>query len=359
LCESCHGKGGAGGDRAPALTNNRALRGRTEAQIEETIKSGTPGGMPAFTLPESQLNLLAAWVRSLNASAFDTKTEGDAATGEKLFFGSGQCSTCHMVRGRGASNGPDLSDIGNKSTVRELALVLADPTSQMGIHTTSTCPNWAFCPDEEWAVVDVHLRNGSMLRGFARNRAEHDIQLQTFDGKFHLLTDSEYTEIAREKQSYMPAFMGTSQQNRDLIAYLARLDGTPGGPLNFEPPPITVDEESEVMTPRNGEWPVHNGVPGGNRYSLFDRDLIRELSKIFSSSGSIPSAAPALKMTPIVHDGIMYVTAPGEVCALDARSGRQSGVITERPLSERQPPEAEEMLAAGRLAAEPRRSSAG
>ena len=322
LCESCHGKGGAGGDRAPALTNNRALRGRTEAQIEETIKSGTPGGMPAFTLPESQLNLLAAWVRSLNASAFDTKTEGDAATGEKLFFGSGQCSTCHMVRGRGASNGPDLSDIGNKSTVRELALVLADPTSQMGIHTTSTCPNWAFCPDEEWAVVDVHLRNGSMLRGFARNRAEHDIQLQTFDGKFHLLTDSEYTEIAREKQSYMPAFMGTSQQNRDLIAYLARLDGTPGGPLNFEPPPITVDEESEVMTPRNGEWPVHNGVPGGNRYSLLTEINSRTVKDLQLQWVNTLSGA-GLEMTPIVHDGIMYVTAPGEVCALDARSGRQ------------------------------------
>ena len=58
----------------------------------------------------------------------------------------------------GKVNGPDLSDIGRKSTRRELELVLDNPTSQMGIHTTPTCPSWAFCPDEVWAVVNVHLR---------------------------------------------------------------------------------------------------------------------------------------------------------------------------------------------------------
>ena len=44
--------------------------------------------------------------------------------------------------------------------VRELELVLENPTSQMGIHTTSTCPPWAFCPDETWGVVNVKLRDG-------------------------------------------------------------------------------------------------------------------------------------------------------------------------------------------------------
>src|SRR6266581_3730888 len=30
LCAACHGNGGAGGDRAPALVNNRGLRSRSE-----------------------------------------------------------------------------------------------------------------------------------------------------------------------------------------------------------------------------------------------------------------------------------------------------------------------------------------
>src|SRR5437667_7547935 len=43
-CEGCHGQGGAGGDRAPALINSRSLRSRNESQIRYVIKNGTPGG---------------------------------------------------------------------------------------------------------------------------------------------------------------------------------------------------------------------------------------------------------------------------------------------------------------------------
>src|SRR3954466_7861914 len=118
-CAGCHGEGGAGGDRAPALTNNINLRIMNEAQIQGLIKSGTPGGMPAFNLPDSQLQQLASWLRSLNQSAFDTKPGGNVAAGETFFFGKGQCASCHMVHGRGNSNGPDLSAIGHRSTVRE------------------------------------------------------------------------------------------------------------------------------------------------------------------------------------------------------------------------------------------------
>ena len=141
LCAGCHGEGGNGGDRAPGLMNNPSLRARDEAQIRDLIKNGTSGGMPAFKLPEGELLSLARWLRSLNMSAFDTKPSGDAHAGEEFFFGRGQCSTCHMVHGRGKVNGPDLSDIGRKSTVGELELVLENPTSQMGIHTTPTCPS--------------------------------------------------------------------------------------------------------------------------------------------------------------------------------------------------------------------------
>src|SRR5579864_5079833 len=203
-CESCHGEGGEGGDRAPALINSRSLRSRSERQIRDVIKNGTPGGMPAFALAELELQSLAAWVHSHNLSAYNTRPGGDVAAGEQFFFGGGQCSTCHMIHGRGKANGPDLSDIGLKSTVSEIVSALENPTAQMGMHTTPSCPSWAFCPDEAWAVVQVRLRNGSALRGFARNRAEHDLQLQTFDGRLHLLTDREYTEVTREKQSYMP-----------------------------------------------------------------------------------------------------------------------------------------------------------
>src|SRR5882762_1768687 len=233
-CEGCHGEGGEGGDRAPALINSRSLRSRNESQIRKLIKNGTPGGMPAFALAEPELQSLAAWVHSRNLSAYNTRPDGDVAAGEQFFFGGGQCSTYHMIHGKGKANGPDLSDIGLKATVSEIASALENPTAQMGMHTTASCPSWAFCPDETWAVVQVRLRNGSALRGFARNRAEHDLQLQAFDGRIHLVTDTDYEEITREPQSYMPPLKATASERQNLLAYLSSLAGISPGPLSNE-----------------------------------------------------------------------------------------------------------------------------
>src|SRR3954470_17676544 len=90
MCQGCHGEGGNGGDRAPALANNPFLRTQTETQIRELISTGTPGGMPSFKLPAGDLGSLAQWIHSLNMSAFDTKPAGNIAAGEAFYFGKGQ-----------------------------------------------------------------------------------------------------------------------------------------------------------------------------------------------------------------------------------------------------------------------------
>jgi PQQ-dependent dehydrogenase (methanol/ethanol family) len=227
-----------------------------------------------------------------------------------------------MIHGRGKANGPDLSDIGLKSTVPEIVLALENPTAQMGIHTTPSCPSWAFCPDEAWAVVRVQLRNGSTLRGFARNQAEHDLQLQTFDGNIHLLTDSDYEEVTRETESYMPPLKATVTEKGNLVAYLSSLAGISPGPLAGETEPISTESIQAVTTPKQGEWPTYNGVPGGNRYSPLDQIDTKNVGHLqlqwvhaLGSSG--------LETTPVVSDGIMYVTAPDQVCALDSQTGRE------------------------------------
>jgi mono/diheme cytochrome c family protein len=322
LCESCHGGGGAGGDRAPALINNRSLRSRSEAQIQELIRSGTPGGMPAFALLDEQLRPLANWVRSLNVSALDMKPAGDSIAGKEFFFGRGQCSTCHMVHGSGKSNGPDLSDVGRKSTLRELEAVLDNPTSQIGIHTTPTCPGWAFCPDESWVVVNVHLRSGATIRGFARNQSNRDIQLQDFQGKMHFLTSAEYDQITRENTSYMPPLKASAQERRDLIAFLSGLGGAISGPRPEEDAPLPKEAIRAAHFPKLGEWPNYNGGPGGNRYSALDQ-INRANVKRLQLDWVYSLPVKGLQVTPVVADGMMYVTAPGQVCAIDARSGRE------------------------------------
>ena len=210
-CAACHGPGGAGGERAPALNGNPDLRKLSAADIGNIIREGTSGGMPAFSsLPASDVAALAGWIHSMNLSALATAPPEKLAAGERFFFGEGGCSSCHMVHGRGAVNGPDLTNIAARSTMPEMEKVLDDPTSQMGVHSLAVCPPWAFCPDFSWAVVDVTLKNGTVLRGFARKRTEHELQLQSFDGKLHLLDAGEYTLVRQEKAIFHAAPEGHS-----------------------------------------------------------------------------------------------------------------------------------------------------
>ena len=111
LCAACHGAGGSGTDRGPALVNNRTLRSRSENEIRNVIRNGTSRGMPPFALPERELESLTRFIRSLEAPDHAATTPGDALAGERFFFGKGQCGSCHMVRGRGTASGPDLSNI--------------------------------------------------------------------------------------------------------------------------------------------------------------------------------------------------------------------------------------------------------
>jgi alcohol dehydrogenase (cytochrome c) len=69
-------------------------------------------------------------------------------------------------------------------------------------------------------------------------------------------------------------------------------------------------------------WPTYNGDPGGNRYTTLtqiDKASVARLAPrwMFNVAG-----AGGLQGTPVVADGIMYVTAPNECIALDAGSGR-------------------------------------
>jgi PQQ-dependent dehydrogenase (methanol/ethanol family) len=320
LCAACHGDRATGTDRGPALMNARSLRSRSEAQLRQLIRQGTRGGMPAFPLPEAQLNVLASAVRSWNASAYDAKPAGDAVAGQQFF--ESRCLSCHMVRGRGASNGPDLSNIGQELTVTEIEQTLANPSSRKGQRNGAACPSWAFCPDDPWGVVKVSLKRGGSLRGFARSRGQHDLQLQTFDGRLHSLSDRDYTAIETEKVSYMPAVSASEPERRNLVAYLSRLNGIPAGPLPQAPQTIPASDIQKIHQPAAGEWPGYHGSPSANRHSPLTQINTGNATRLTPAwSYSLPYLG--LQTTPLVADGIMYVTGPNQVCALASDTGRE------------------------------------
>jgi alcohol dehydrogenase (cytochrome c) len=78
----------------------------------------------------------------------------------------------------------------------------------------------------------------------------------------------------------------------------------------------------QAWVSRQGEWPTYNGVPGGNRYSMLDQINTKNVSHLqLQWVHSLPGSG--LETTPVVSDGVMYVTSPGHVCALDSRTGRE------------------------------------
>ena len=308
-CGGCHGADGAGGERAPGIGQVDRDRLQTDASVRKLIHDGLPeAGMPAFArVPDAEMDQLVAFVRSRVAPASQTAIPGDPQAGEAFFFGAGGCDSCHMIQGRGGLRGPDLSDAGSHLTLAEIEQTLHDPDSRR---------------DPQFQVATVALRSGKTIRGFLKNESGFDVQVQGFDNRLYLLKAADIVKISREKNSLMPALHATPQQTRDLIAFLVRTPGT----LSLGRPPAELPDAlrwDAVAHAEAGEWPTYHGDIGGNRYSALNEITPANVGHLAPKwMFSLPGGR-GLEVTPVVVDGVMYVTAVNSAIALDARTGRQ------------------------------------
>lgn len=120
--------------------------------------------------------------------------------------------------------------------------------------------------------VDLDLAGGNRLLGISVNRTFENTQVRTSDGRMHLLR--------KEGASYREV---TSQ----------------------------------------ADWPSYDGDLSGNRFSpvkLIDKTNVARMTPKWIYS--LPDV-PSLETTPLVVEGIMYVTSANECYALDAGSGRE------------------------------------
>ena len=222
-----------GTDRAPTLVNSAVLRGMADSDVAAIILKGK-GRMPAFPLPQADIDQIVRYIRSRNlAAAAETAVPGDAKAGESIFFGEGQCSSCHTAGGRGSSYGPDLSSIASRLRLANLQQALANP----GASSSSGGGGGFGAAPATYNSVTVVLKDGSKLQGLNRAQGSHDLVLQTSDGKLHLLQDGEYLSVVPDSTPAMPAYQGTADQMRDLLAYLSTLKGVGVGALTAPQPP--------------------------------------------------------------------------------------------------------------------------
>ncbi len=263
------------------------------------------------------MNVLVAFVRSLTSVAAETEVPGDATAGAAFFFGKGKCASCHMVKGRGNPLAPDLSSIGDQRRLAEIEESLRNPSARI-------------VPGYE--VLTVTLRDGRKIRGLARNESNYDLQLQDLDGRLYLLRSEEILVRVREDKSLMPPAEATAEEIRNLLAFLSRLSergeaasATAAVPASSAPTgelPGSIAFE-RVREPKPGEWPTYHGHLSGNRHSALRQIHAGNVAQlaprwVFSIAGS-----QRLQVTPVVVDGVMYITAANEAYALDARTGRQ------------------------------------
>ena len=315
-CSLCHGGDGLGTDRAPALVNSAHLRGMADSDVAAIIQKGK-GRMPAFPLPQADIDQIVRYIRSRNAAPETTAVAGDAKAGESIFFGEGQCSSCHTAEGRGSSYGPDLSSIASRLRLANMQQALTNP----GSSASSGGGGFGAAP-ATYNSVTVVLKDGSKLQGLNRAQGSHDLVLQTKDGKLHLLQDGEYLSVVPDSTPAMPVYKGTAGQLRDLLAYLSTLKGVGVGPLTGTLPPVTHAEIDQVLHPRQGDWPSYNGTLDGNRNSPLDQ-INQQNAAQLQLQWVYSIQFNGLETTPIVVDGVMFVTGNNQVYAVSGKTGRE------------------------------------
>ena len=93
---------------------------------------------------------------------------------------------------------------------------------------------------------------------------------------------------------------------------------------------VSIDPQ-EIGKPPIDNWTTFNGDYSGQRYSTLTQitpanvNQIAEqwVTKLPASAAQRGSPLPVIKCTPLLVDGVLYITIPDHVWALDARDGNE------------------------------------
>lgn len=211
-CSGCHGLDGTGSQRAPNIVSNPQVQKLSADEIFRIVSEGVPGtGMPAFKqLGKATIAATVAYVRDLQGKKGPTRLPGDPKAGEAIFYGAGQCSSCHMVGGRGGFMGPDLSSYGQIHGVDAIKAAIVNPMAR----------------DRQRGLATAVTTNGQRYEGMIRNEDNFSMQLQSTDGAFHFLAKSDLKTIDRAQGSMMPSDYGaklSEAQINNLVSFLLKV----------------------------------------------------------------------------------------------------------------------------------------
>jgi alcohol dehydrogenase (cytochrome c) len=203
--------------------------------------------------------------------------------GRRVF--ASRCASCHGTEGGGGELGPSIvariplrTDADLEAVIRE-GLPGAGMPSFGNVSKTESTDLIAFLrtlrPRAGTGAqrASVTLADGASLSGLVLNQSTGEMQLLGDDRRVHLLRE---TTAGRHREV-------TSQSN----------------------------------------WTTYNGQPNGNRYSTLTQITPGNASRLAPQwVFTLPNVSQG-QVTPVVVDGVMYVSAANDLYALDAGSGRQ------------------------------------
>ena len=181
--------------------------------------------------------------------------------------------------------------------------------------------------DEEIAAL---VRTGRLDRGMPKFDFS-DVEIKTLLAHLRGLASgaiSAATGPGRGGRSFQPHPATLKLSDGRTLA------GTLTSSTPFSATLLTADGRFHLLT-RTGEtyaerpiepkrdWPGYDGGDNGNRYSSLEQINTTNVKRLAPAWIFPVPGAPRLEVTPVVVDGVMYITAANEAYALDATTGRQ------------------------------------
>jgi len=231
--------------------------------------------------PRARL-VAARWCVAVVLVASHAHAQG-VEPGRQVF--ASRCATCHGTEGTGGELGPSIVARIPLRNDQELEAVIREGVTGAGM---PAFPNLSRAESTDLVAflrtlrprsnagpkrTTVPLVSGRSLEGVVLNESQGELQLLGDDRAVHLLRE------------------GTSGRFREVTSQT--------------------------------DWPTYNGHANGNRYSPLAQITAANAARLQPKwIFTLPNAAQ-LQVTPVVVEGVMYVTAANDVYALDAGSGRQ------------------------------------
>jgi alcohol dehydrogenase (cytochrome c) len=263
-CATCHGPvmQGASG---PSIM--QWVRYHTDAELTAIVTKGK-GKMPAFKLTPEETKTLMGDLRQLAGTNPLMATGG--FTGTRPAAGGRGPGGPAGAPGRGAGGGGDFAAAGAANGFGFGGRGGAAPA---GAATPLPKQAAKASPNRTGEQATITLTSGTKLTGRILSDYTDAAIIQTADAKVHLL--------ARNGDSY------TEKQ----------------------------------ITPK-ADWTTYHGNDSGNRYSTLEQINTSNVDKL-QPVWSFPMTQQKLEATPIVIDGLLYMTGWNEIHALDATTGEE------------------------------------